>query len=187
MEGNLWAPWRMEYIESISGKDKGNTDKGCFICRICADSPDKDRENLLLYRAGSSVVLLNRFPYNNGHLLIAPIRHVGDLGALREDELLELARLTQMMVSVLLDTIRPEGFNIGMNIGHCAGAGLPDHLHIHIVPRWSGDTNYMSTIGKIKVIPEDLYRTYDRLAAHDLIRGVSHDEASGKDDNDDKR
>ncbi len=168
MYDNLWAPWRMEYIEGLSNDKKNSSE--CFLCKVYADDPKNDKDNLLLMRGKQCFVVMNRFPYNNGHLLVAPIRHVGEIDELSDDELFELIKLTKWMKKVIQDIMNPEGFNIGINLGHCAGAGLPGHLHIHIVPRWSGDTNYMTVIGKVKVIPEDLFRTYDKLASHSLIK-----------------
>lgn len=150
----MWAPWRTVYI----GKDHGGT---CIFCDKL--NSDQDAENYLLYRGDRAFVLMNLYPYNNGHLMIAPKRHVGDLADLDRDELLELGLLTQRMTSLLRSAFNPEGFNIGVNLGKIAGAGVPGHLHIHIVPRWGGDTNFMPVVGDVRVISEGLDLTYKKL------------------------
>jgi ATP adenylyltransferase len=139
----------MPYIRSLGGKE------GCFICRKL-EAPADDAEDLVLWRTGNSIVFLNRFPYNNGHLLIAPLRHIAELEQTSEQELLELNKLIIESCKALRLAIQPQGFNIGMNFGQCAGAGLPGHLHIHVVPRWQGDTNFMSVCGDTKVISQSL-------------------------------
>ncbi len=149
---NLWAPWRIKYIQGLSEKPPGSD---CFICHN-AQTPQDDNKNLLLWRTDKNIVMLNRFPYNNGHLLIAPIRHIGGLEQATNDELLEMIKLVRESQKALSLAIKPHGFNIGMNFGRCAGAGLPDHLHIHIVPRWDGDTNFMSVCSDTKVISQSL-------------------------------
>ncbi len=152
----LWAPWRMEYIAS------GGSGEGCFLCEK-TQSPEKDDENYVLFRGKSCFVLLNTYPYNNGHLMVAPYRHVGDFAALGDDELLELMKISQLSVSALERAMGAQGFNIGFNLGRVAGAGLVDHIHLHIVPRWGGDTNFMPIIADVKVIPEALEKTYEKL------------------------
>jgi len=163
---NLWAPWRIEYIRDLS-KEQG----GCFICRAW-ESPDGDRENLVLWRCGLSIVILNRFPYNNGHLLISPIRHIADLEQASDQELLEMTKLVRESQKALSLAIEPHGFNVGMNFGRCAGAGLPGHFHIHVVPRWDGDTNFMDVCSDAKVISQSLTELLDLLkkvsAEHNL-------------------
>ena len=155
---NLWAPWRYKWIlESCDGV----TD--CFICDGIAASDKHDRENLVLYRGKNSVIIMNRFPYSNGHTMVAPVRHINDPRFMTDEEWVELGRLTQLMLEVLTNTIHPHGFNIGWNIGQIAGAGLEQHLHQHIVPRWGGDTNFMPVLGKTKVISQDLWESYDQL------------------------
>jgi len=153
---NLWAPWRINYIQVLSQVD------GCFICRN-HESPQDDEKNLVLWRTKNCIVILNRFPYNNGHLLIAPIRHIADLGSANEEELLELMKLTRETQEALSLAIKPHGFNVGMNFGRCAGAGLPDHLHVHVVPRWDGDTNFMHVCGDTDVISQSLTELYEQL------------------------
>ena len=146
---NLWAPWRMKYIQDLSKS------KDCFICHNLKN-PHSDDENLVLWRSTHCIVILNRFPYNNGHLLIAPARHIADLDQATDEELLELVKLTRQSQKVLSLALKPHGFNIGMNFGRCAGAGLPEHLHVHIVPRWAGDTNFITVVGQVRVMPDSL-------------------------------
>ena len=153
----LWAPWRMEYIL----RDKGEGEEPCIFCsRI---TQDKDKQNLILYRSSQSFVIMNRFPYNNGHLMVVPYRHCGDLLDLKEAEKNDLFALIQLSVKALNQVMQPHGFNIGMNIGKVAGAGVDDHLHFHIVPRWNGDTNFMPIISETKVVSEALDKTYDKM------------------------
>ncbi|OQW96415.1 MAG: HIT family hydrolase [Verrucomicrobia bacterium A1] len=144
----LWAPWRIEYIKEVP---KG----GCFLCDILRAGGD-DRVNLVLKRGTVCAVVMNRYPYNNGHLMVAPYRHVARLADLTPAERLETMDLLDLSVAVLTSAIRPDGFNIGINLGRVAGAGLETHLHTHIVPRWTGDTNFMPVIGDTKVIPQAL-------------------------------
>jgi ATP adenylyltransferase len=148
---NLWAPWRMEYIDGLPEQTKGE----CFICRY-RDNPADDQKNLVLWRGPRTLTLLNRFPYTSGHVLVAPADHLAEPEELPDDVLLELARRTRDAQRVLRETLHPQGYNIGMNLGKCAGAGLPAHLHWHIVPRWNGDTNFMPIIGDVRVIPQSL-------------------------------
>ena len=146
---NLWAPWRIKYVQ---GLNKGND---CFICHDLKNPQDDDK-NLVLWRSGRCIVILNHFPYNNGHLLIAPARHIPDLDAASDEELLELTKLIRESQKALSLAIEPHGFNVGMNFGRCSGAGLPGHFHIHIVPRWDGDTNFMSVCSDTDVISQSL-------------------------------
>jgi ATP adenylyltransferase len=134
----------------------------CFLCDYLK-TPENDDENLVLWRTDMSIVVLNRFPYNNGHLLIAPARHIGDLEQTTEAELLELTKLIRETQKALSHTIEPHGFNVGMNFGRCAGAGLPEHMHIHVVPRWNGDTNYMHVCGDTDVISQSMIELLDLL------------------------
>jgi len=156
---NVWAPWRMQYIESL---DKDEDAGGCFLCRY-ASTPDADRENHVLIRSERTLVLLNRFPYTNGHLLVAPAAHVADPLDLPEDVLFELSRRLCDAKRVLDRVLTPQGYNLGMNLGRCGGAGLPEHLHWHIVPRWGGDTNYMSVVADVRVIPQSLDELHKRF------------------------
>ena len=155
----LWAPWRAQYIQESAGETRD--DPGCFLCRGLADTDD--RANLLAWRRPNSAVFLNRYPYNNGHLLVAPHVHEGTLGALEGAALTEPLETVRLVVAVLDRIFRPQGYNIGLNQGKSAGAGLPGHLHWHIVPRWDGDTNFMPVLGRTKVIVESLDAFYDRL------------------------
>ncbi len=150
----LWAPWRMEYI--LSKKEDG-----CIFCR-CASSSDL-RSHLVLYKSEHCFVVMNRYPYNNGHLMVAPYRHTGLLEALSPEEAQDIMSVLQRCIQILKEAFSPDGFNLGANLGKVAGAGVADHLHFHIVPRWEGDTNYMPVIGSTRVIPEHLERTYERL------------------------
>ncbi|TEB12718.1 HIT family protein [Pelotomaculum propionicicum] len=151
----IWAPWRMVYI----GGDHGDK---CVFCEKAAADPGEDEANLLLLRGEKTFVLMNLYPYINGHLLIVPKRHVGEIEDLTDDEMMELFKMTQKMVKVLR-AFNPQGFNVGVNIGRVAGAGMPGHFHIHVVPRWSGDTNFMPVFGDVRVISESLEGTYKKL------------------------
>jgi ATP adenylyltransferase len=161
----LWAPWRSAYVTS-----SGGTDNGCIFC----DIPEPDRDELILVRGRVSFVILNLYPYNNGHLMVVPSRHVANLASTTEDERAELMRLTRHAEIAVNEAYTPQGINIGINLGRPAGAGVLDHLHIHLVPRWNGDTNFMTVIGNVRVLPEDLGATakklrpiFERLASED--------------------
>ncbi len=155
----LWSPWRSEYIAS------GSSDpQSCVFCDI-RRSPDKDEANFVLHRALHNFVVLNLYPYISGHLLIVPYEHVGELDAATKETTDELMDLTKRSQTALREAYRPSGFNVGMNLGHSAGAGIVDHIHIHIMPRWAGDTNFMTTVGNTRVIPEALSTTYEKLRA----------------------
>lgn len=164
---HIWAPWRAQYIRESSGPSPG--DEACFICRGLAQ--DEDRANLVVWRRPSSVVLLNRFPYNNGHLLIAPRVHKGTLAALEGTELFEPIETLRRSIAILERMLRPQGYNVGLNLGKSAGAGLPGHLHWHVVPRWDGDTNFMPVLAHAKVIVESLDEFYDRFVAERMAEG----------------
>ncbi|MBN1362449.1 MAG: HIT domain-containing protein [Sedimentisphaerales bacterium] len=146
---NLWAPWRIPYIRGL------HKDEGCFLCHNLAH-PEQDDANLVLWRTDRCIVVLNRFPYNNGHLLIAPARHIAGLEEASEEEMLELTKLVREAQRALSMTLSPHGYNVGLNLGRCSGAGLPGHIHIHIVPRWDGDTNFMSVCSDTKVVSQSL-------------------------------
>jgi ATP adenylyltransferase len=150
----LWSPWRMEYV-------KREKEKGCVFCNRIKQSDDK--KNLILVRFKYSFVIMNLYPYNNGHLMVVPYRHVSDYSSLKEIERNEIAELTNLSIKVMKNVLNPQGFNIGMNIGRIGGAGIADHLHQHIVPRWEGDTNFMPIIGHTKVIVDSLNETYNDL------------------------
>lgn len=154
----LWAPWRLSYVAAAKPPGAGDA---CFICQGLAG--DDDRGNLIALRTPGSVVVLNKFPYNNGHLLVAPLRHKGQLADLEAGELLEVMETVRRMVGVLDGLMKPDGYNIGLNLGSAAGAGLPGHLHWHIVPRWHGDTNFMPVLSDVKVIAQSLEAFYDLL------------------------
>ena len=155
---NLWAPWRMEYIDTLSGPQDG-----CFLCRY-RDDPQNDQQNLVLWRGANSFAVMNRFPYTGGHCLVAPYAHVGNMGDLDALTMTEIMELLRDLQAGIQHAIRPDGFNIGMNIGRCAGAGLPDHIHLHVVPRWSGDTNFMPILGGAHVIPDFLETIHEKIS-----------------------
>lgn len=154
---HLWAPWRMEYIDGLGGEGGD-----CFLCDA-RDAAEKDAENFVLFRGEHHLVILNRFPYTGGHCLVAPYEHVGGMDALPAPALLEMMSMFRDLQTAITEALGAEGFNVGFNIGHCAGAGLPDHIHGHLVPRWSGDTNFMSVLGDVRVIPEFLAATRRKI------------------------
>jgi ATP adenylyltransferase len=156
----LWTPWRREFIEGTTTTSA--SDGGCFLCRVPAEH--EDQKNFLLYRGEHVFALLNLYPYNNGHLMVAPYQHTGDFAALDASVASELMHATQRSVAVLQQVYRPDAFNTGMNLGKSAGAGVPDHLHVHVVPRGNGDTSFRPVVGQTKVLPETLTQTYERLA-----------------------
>ncbi len=155
----IWAPWRMEYILANSKEHNG-----CFLCEKAEQS--KDEDNYVLHRGEYNFVILNAYPYNTGHLMVVPYRHGGNMDNLTKDEMADHLQIVSKCLKALQEAFEAQGFNIGMNIGKVAGAGLTDHLHTHIVPRWEGDTNYMPVIADIKVVPEGLKATYDKLKSH---------------------
>jgi ATP adenylyltransferase len=150
----LWAPWRMAYLEAPAPA-------GCIFCVKPAQG--RDEEQWIPHRGKRAFVMLNAFPYNNGHLMVAPFRHTADLESLSPEERIEIFDLTRLCVSLLRTVYKPDGFNIGMNLGKVAGAGVADHLHVHVVPRWDGDTNFMPVIADTKVLSESLDHTYRKL------------------------
>jgi ATP adenylyltransferase len=153
----IWAPWRLSYIE------KATSQPGCIFVDLPAQQDD--RKNLILHRGEHAFVILNAFPYTNGHLMVAPYRHTADLNELNDSELLEINQLVAASSRWITACYRPNGFNIGVNLGSAAGAGIPTHIHWHIVPRWEGDTNFMTVVGDVRVMPQSLEDSYDRLAA----------------------
>ena len=159
---NIWAPWRYKYLKSLGDSGTNSESKPCFLCRCWAE-PQNDRQNLLLWRTKKCMVVFNRYPYTGGHLLIAPTQHVASLEKLDPQALQEMMLLARDGQKVLSQTIKPHGFNIGININRCAGAGLPDHIHMHLVPRWDGDTNFMDICGDIRVISQALDDLYEQL------------------------
>jgi len=154
---NIWAPWRMEYIDALS-----EGAKTCFLCRY-RDEPENDAKNFVLWRNRRSFAMLNLFPYTSGHGMVAPMEHVGRLEGLDDETMLELMQGLRDFKNLLTHVVRAEGFNVGLNIGRCAGAGLPGHLHVHIVPRWSGDTNFMPVLGGVRVIPQSLAKLHSHM------------------------
>lgn len=164
---NLWAPWRMSYIRQLAvSPDKPPTDPGCFLCRAGETEPHSPaaREQFILHHTEHGVLMLNRYPYTNGHLLVAPLVHAGELSDLSPAIRGDLMELTELGSRLLQAAIHPQGINIGINMGRCAGAGVPGHLHIHLVPRWNGDTNFMHTIGQVHVIPQALEESHSWLS-----------------------
>jgi ATP adenylyltransferase len=158
MKERLWSPWRMAYV-----RGEGDGRGGCIFCDLPAAGEDHDEENHLLARGELSFVLLNAFPYNPGHLMVAPYRHVGRYRELTAAELAEIMAFAGTAIGALEEDAGAHGFNLGMNLGQVAGAGIADHLHLHLVPRWGGDTNFMPVVGQTKVLPELLAETYQRL------------------------
>ncbi len=152
----LWTPWRMAYL-------KGSKEKGCIFCNKIRASKRSDRKNLVLWRGERAFIVLNLYPYSNGHLMVAPYEHVGDLEALDGETLQEMMLLVAKSIRALRRIMNPQGFNIGANLGRVAGAGVDDHVHLHIVPRWGGDTNFMPVLAETRMIPELLPQTYAKL------------------------
>ena len=152
----LWAPWRLEYIKSADEQ------QGCLFCAAVEGGDDAER--LVVHRGRHAIVLLNKFPYASGHFMVAPSRHVGDLPDLSDDELVEIHRLASSGIGALAELYQPQGYNLGWNLGRIAGAGVVDHIHLHVVPRWAGDTNFMPVLADVKVLPEHLAETRGRLA-----------------------
>lgn len=156
----LWAPWRLQYVTAATPQKPG-----CFFCNAWLEE-GQEAENLLLYRGKLALIMLNRFPYSCGHLMTAPVRHFGDFAEATEEEAAELWALTALCKKTLQRAMRPEGFNIGVNQGKCAGTGVLDHLHLHIVPRWNGDTNFMPVMSDVRVMPQALEESYRILREH---------------------
>ena len=159
MDRPLWAPWRMEFIDAPKPG-------GCIFCDFPAETGDEsDRRNLIVHRSERSFTILNRFPYNNGHVMVIPRVHTADLTALAPEAFLDLHDELRRTIDVLRAVYRPQGFNVGMNLGQVAGAGIADHLHYHVVPRWGGDTNFMPVLGETKVMVEHLDASWSRIRA----------------------
>ena len=152
----LWAPWRLEYIQQADEQE------GCFFCRALEAD---DETGLVVRRGERAFVLLNKYPYSSGHLMVAPNRHEGDFGGLDCDEALEVHQLASAALGALAEAMSPQGFNLGWNLGRIAGAGVLDHVHMHLVPRWAGDTNFMPVLADVKVLPEALEDTRRKIAA----------------------
>ena len=155
MSKPIWAPWRLEYIE------RADEQPGCILCLAAAGS---DEGGLVVRRGSRAFALLNRFPYASGHLMVAPFRHIGDLRDLEDAEALEVHRLTTAGICALATALAPHGYNVGWNLGRVAGAGVVDHVHAHVVPRWAGDTNFMPVLADVKVLPEHLIESRRKLA-----------------------
>lgn len=149
----LWSPWRSQYIKSFSDKPSGT---GCFLCDAASCSAEHEQQALLLRRSEYSFAVMNMYPYNNGHVLVSPHRHVGELALLSEAEYADLFALVRKVSDAIYSVYKPHGLNMGANLGAAAGAGVPDHLHIHLVPRWNGDTSFMSSIAEAKVVSEHI-------------------------------
>lgn len=159
---NLWAPWRMSYIRGLAKKSSN------FIEEY-VNAPEDDDKNLVLWRTDHCIVMMNHFPYNNGHILIAPRRKVSDLSTASDAEMLEMLKLVRDVQTALSEAVHPNGFNVGVNFGRCAGAGVPDHMHIHIVPRWEGDTSFMHVLSDTDVISQSMQELFD------LLKEISRD------------
>lgn len=166
----LWAPWRMEYILS---------DQEGHECIFCP-GPDrnKDQERLILYVGSHTIVMMNRYPYNNCHLLVAPFRHVPSFDELSDQELLALSRMVRHSIQSLKRLMNPDGFNVGVNLGRVAGAGVEAHLHYHIVPRWNGDTSFITAVGEVRVIPEHIKESYKKLLPY--FEGLKDSSSGGE-------
>ena len=156
MTRQLWAPWRLEYVQQADD---------AVGCIFCAAVDGDDERHLVVHRGEHTLVVLNKFPYSSGHVMVAPQRHVASLDALRDVEALEIHRLATEALAALAATYKPDGYNLGWNLGRVAGAGIVDHVHLHAVPRWAGDTNFMPVLADVKVLPEHLVATRRRLAA----------------------
>jgi ATP adenylyltransferase len=158
----LWSPWRLAYVTSTSSKPDG-----CIFCDVSApvegSSGDPERDSLVLIHGRNCYVILNLYPYNNGHLMVVPRRHIGSLASATTDELSELMQFTRDAEVAITEAYQPQGINVGINLGRPAGAGIVDHVHVHLVPRWTGDTNFMSVVGNTRVLPEDMGETAMRL------------------------
>ncbi len=176
MNNTLWAPWRMDYIKSLdappgtgatpAGAPPANAEAACFLCenaRVDLANAAQAAQHLLLWRNEHGLIVLNRYPYTTGHLLVAPVAHLEDLTDLTVDQQAGLMTLTVLAEKVVRLAFNPQGINIGINLGRCAGAGLPGHMHLHIVPRWNGDTNFVNVVGQVRIIPQALERSYDLL------------------------
>jgi ATP adenylyltransferase len=151
----LWSPWRYSYLTALKNPE------GCIFCAMAAS--DRDEESLIVFRGAHNFVVLNRFPYTSGHLMVVPYRHIPDLAGLDEAAATELMALVQASERHLRRTYRPDGLNIGMNIGESAGAGIAGHIHMHVLPRWTGDANFMTTVAQTRVLPEEILVTWQRL------------------------
>jgi ATP adenylyltransferase len=154
----LWSPWRYQYVSGAARRD------ACIFCEMAAADPAGDRERLVIHRGRFNFIVLNRFPYTSGHVMVAPYAHTAHLAGLGEDALGEMIMMARDLEAALREAYRPDGYNIGMNLGRAAGAGIADHVHLHVLPRWSSDANFMTTVGETRVLPEDLNTSFEKLA-----------------------
>jgi len=161
----LWAGWRLDYVESATAAERGQRDGGCVFCRLASSGPPSP-ENGVVWRGDLVYAVLNLYPYASGHLLVVPTRHAGGLGELSEPESGALWDATRTAVGVIESTYSPDGVNVGANLGRAAGAGIPSHVHLHVVPRWSGDTNFMTTVAGVRVLPQSLEDSWRAVTAH---------------------
>lgn len=153
----LWSPWRYQYMSGAARRT------GCIFCEMAASDPSHDRDRLILHRGRFNLIVLNLFPYNCGHAMIAPYQHTATLASLDTEVMSEMMELTRDLEAALKNAYQPQGYNFGMNLGRAAGAGIEDHLHLHMLPRWTGDANFMTTVGEARILPEDLPTTYEKL------------------------
>jgi len=159
----IWSPWRSQYIDNLNA-EKNKTEKKCFLCEAINSKESSNKENLIVARREKCIIIMNKYPYNSGHILIVPLRHIADFSELENEELVSIMNTIQEVVAAMKKLFNPHGFNIGINIGQAAGAGLPDHLHFHIVPRWNGDANFTATVADIKIISHSIEDTRAKLA-----------------------
>lgn len=177
MTDRMWSPWRSEYVEEASHRPALHKDETSLFAQL--EEEGEDKENFILWRGESVFVIMNRYPYNNGHLLIVPYREVERYEDLRPEEQMAIARTIERCIRWLRHALDPEGFNVGLNLGVASGAGIPEHLHVHVVPRWGGDTNFMTTTGDVRVIPEAMRKTYRKLRAAIEASGTDDTASSG--------
>jgi ATP adenylyltransferase len=156
----IWAPWRLAYVKDA---DKDNED-ACIFCSFAGDEPERDAENLVVHRGEHCFVVLNKFPYTNGHLMVAPYGHVGSLAQLSDEATTEMMGFAKQGMTILEGIYSPQGYNVGFNQGRVAGAGVEHHIHMHVVPRWGGDTNFMPVLADTRVMPQTLEQSYEALA-----------------------
>ncbi len=162
----LWSPWRSAYIDSFKKKKKSSK---CIFCDASKENL-KSKNSLVVYKGKMSYIMLNLYPYNSGHLMIIPNRHLSDFSFLTDDEMIEITNEVKLSLKALTKSLKPQGFNVGLNLGKAAGAGIEEHIHFHVVPRWNGDTNFMPAIGRVKIISQDLLETKRKLIeAFDLL------------------
>jgi ATP adenylyltransferase len=159
---HLWAGWRREYIVEATARERTGDEADCVFCRLAASGPPSE-DNLVVWRGETAFVVLNAYPYASGHVLVLPLRHVGAMADLTADESTELWAATQAAVAAIEGAYEPDGLNMGANLGRAAGAGIPAHLHLHVLPRWSGDTNFMTSVAETRVMPETLQLSWKRL------------------------